>query len=281
MFLMRKLSANNMKSTNSTETKTNEALSDDEFLPELKEEEPTWEERKTCFTSLDPQCGEIWARLRRGAIQASKIAAICKRAPYCEDTPEEIALDAIGLSAKSFSVNSMKRDKSLQEEGIKGEPIVRDWLSEQLEEPIRQIGVSVWKEDPRFRGSLDGELKNKEGEFIEIKIPREMYRPLIEATENRKKGHINEHPSSYIFNSHYDQMIANGVITGKKFCYYTVACLRTGDAFVQRIPIDEEHFHKVLYPQATKFHDTYIAPLMKKYNIKMIMPPGMECPNLE
>lgn len=221
-----------------------------------------FEEYTTYFASLNQQCSEEWHKLRYGRITMSNISSCTGRSSYFVDK-EELARKICGIEKTPTN--------SYMEHGILTEPLIRTWYSETLNKPIKEVGLAIWKNDSRFGGSLDGEINEEEG--IEIKAPNKMYHKLIEYIEAKKKGF--SYPSGYhehVFNSHYDQMTGNAIITNKKFMHYVVVCTDTQQAFIQRFPVDYELWEKELYPKACIFYDRFITPLMKEYNIERIDP---------
>lgn len=228
-----------------------------------------WKEYSTYNLSLHSQGTDEWKNLRIGRITMSTISSCVGRSMYKTD-PNEICDIICGVTKIS--------NNAYMEHGVKMEPIIRDWYQDTLGKSIKELGLAVWKKDPRFGGSLDGEILDSESndfslEGIEIKAPRKMYWRLIEYIESKKKGY-SFYPGyhEHIFNSHYDQMIGNAVITNKKAMHYVVVCSETQQAFVQRFPIDLEHWEKNLYPNACKFYDDFVEPKMKELNIERIDP---------
>ena len=225
-----------------------------------------WKEYTDYTLSLHPQNTEEWKNLRIGRITMSNISS-CAGRSYYKNEPSEITNVVCGITKIESN--------AYMEHGVRMEPIIRDWYSETIEAPIREVGLAIWKKDPRFGGSLDGEIVNGEvcEEGIEIKAPHKMYWKLIDYIESRKKGY-SFYPGyhEHIFNSHYDQMTGNAIITNKKAMHYIVVCTDTQQAFVQRFPVDEVLWYEVLYPKACEFYDTYIEPKMKELGIKRIDP---------
>jgi hypothetical protein len=222
----------------------------------------SFKEYDTYYASLDTQGSEEWHKLRYGRITMSNISACVGRSSYYYDK-EDLARKICGLEKTQTN--------SYMEHGIITEPLIRSWYSEIIEKPIKEVGLAIWKNDYRFGGSLDGEINEEEG--IEIKAPNKMYHKLIDYIESKKKGYA--YPPGYhehIFNSHYDQMIGNAVITGKKYMHYVVVCTDTQQAFIQKLPVDTELWEKELYPKACKFYDDYIEPIMKTNNITRMDP---------
>ena len=202
--------------------------------------------------SLSSQGSEEWHRLRCGRITSSTLSQCTNRSGF-KTSKHETASRICNL--EKFETNSY------MQHGITMEPIIRNWYSESINKPIKELGIAIWKKDPRFGGSLDGEINEEEG--IEIKAPNKMYQRLIEFIEAKKKGY-SFYPGyhEHIFNSHYDQMTCNGVITDKKYMHYIVVCTDTQKAFTQRFPVDVELWEKELYPRACEFYDKYVTPLM-------------------
>lgn len=239
------------------------------------EKVPIWQSRSTCWVSSGEQGGQQWKDERLGRIQASYISKVCGRTNYgpnfIEESPEELAQNICGLKEESF-----KPEQELaMQDGVFYEPYVREWFSEKvLHRSIKKVGLAVWKKDPVFGASLDGETKNDENldAAIEIKVPEKLNRKYIEIVQSWSKGLCNPHPDSYIFKSHYDQITAGSVITGKHGCYYIVACIKGAICFHQYIETDYDLWNTILYPKAKVFHEKYVVPLLKKRNIKIIMP---------
>lgn len=229
-----------------------------------------WEARKTCWVSLAKQCSTEWKQKRIGRIPASLISEACGRSTINNRTSKELAELICGLTT------NFKPDHLLaMENGIIGEPYVRDWYSQRiLKRPIEEVGVAVWKEDPYFSSSLDGETFDEKNRpvAIEIKVPDKFNEKYIEVCRSWSMNLNNPHPDSYIFSSHYDQMTAGCVITDKVGCYYIVAHLKSKTMFHQYLPTDTELWNNILYPRAKKFHSTYVLPLLKEHNIQVIMP---------
>jgi hypothetical protein len=226
-----------------------------------------WKDYPSYNLSLYPQTSEEWKNLRIGRITMSNISSCTGRSVY-KSCLEEVSDVVCGI--KQIETNTY------MEHGVKMEPIIRNWYSETIEKPIQEVGLAVWKKDPRFGGSLDGEILDEDGktsEGIEIKAPNKMYWKLVEYIESKKKGY-SFYPGyhEHIFNSHYDQMTGNAIITNKKYMHYVVVCSETQQAFVQRFHVDIDLWEKTLYPRACKFYDEYVEPKMKSLNIKRIDP---------
>lgn len=226
----------------------------------------SWVDYPSYYLSTAPQGSDIWLKERIGRITMSNLSNCTHRSSYKQ--PYEDIVDSIcGIKKMEAPQNIAYMDH-----GIKMEPIIRNWYSESIvKKPIKEVGLAVWKQDTRFGGSLDGEIDSDEG--IEIKAPRKMYFKLVEYIESKKKGFkfyngIHEH----IFNSHYDQMTGNGVITKKKYMHYVVVCTDTQNSFIQRFPVDYDLWDSVLYPRAVRFYEEYVQTRMDELNLIMLDP---------
>lgn len=221
-----------------------------------------FEEHPTYTLSLASQGTDEWKRLRLARITMSSISACTGRNGF-KVNKEELARKICGEETQVTN--------SYMQHGITMEPIIRDWYGETFKYNIKELGLAIWKQDPRFGGSLDGELNTEEG--IEIKAPNKMYHRLVEYIEAKTKG-FNFYPGyhEHIFNSHYDQMTGNAIITNKKYMHYVVVCTDTQQAFVQRFPVDVKLWENELYPKACLFYDNYIQPFLDSGKITRIDP---------
>jgi hypothetical protein len=227
-----------------------------------------WQEYPTYYLSMAPQGSQTWLDARIGIITMSSLSSCTYRSGY-KTVEDDIVNTIIGLK----KLNETPAENLIyMEHGVSMEPVIRDWYSEEIiKKPIKEVGLAVWKEDPRFGGSLDGEIDSEEG--IEIKAPRKMYWKLVEYIESKKKGfNFYKGYHEHVFNSHYDQMTGNGIITDKKFMHYIVVCSDTQQAFTQRFPVDKDLWETILYPKASEFYNLNIEPKMKELNIKRIDP---------
>ena len=228
-----------------------------------------WEERPTCWISLNPQGSEVWKLLRLCRNRASDISKICGDSIFPVDL-DELALYIVGKKELVFDEKSKKN----MADGNMGEPFIRNWFARCIiKKPIRQIGTAIFKEDDRYSASCDGEIDDDT--FIEIKFVVKMYIKLDSHAKRVKSGWTP--PRFYhdhIYNNHYKQITQNGVILGKKYCWYIVVCKEDGNAYYEKVEIDPSYFWNEIYPNSDKFYATKIVPLMKKYNLKRISPPS-------
>ena len=151
------------------------------------------------------------------------------------------------------------------ERGQMMEPIIRDYHFKKVGKDVsfvREIGLAIFKEDCRFRGSADGEIG--EDGCAEYKAPKKMYSSLIRYIENPTPGY------SHIPTSHLDQMTTNCIILDKKWCDYYVMS-EDGMIFSQRVYTDHDLW-KEIFSKATKFYENYIIPIMEQYHLKLENP---------
>jgi hypothetical protein len=240
----------------------------------------TWEERSTYYLSSFSQDEPGWMKLRYGRNTSGTISQICK---YINDDSKEsekleLAQIVCGTSEKALRPSS----ETLKWDGVVYEKSFRQKLSTRFNVPIQEVGLAVWKRDPRFGCSIDGLMKIKvDGEKeetvgIELKLPKEIYRSLIEHLEALKKGF--KFPPSYhrhIFTSHYFQMISSAVIMGMQNFVYAVGCTTSSDVYVETIPTNQDLWDRVLYPSGCRFYDRYVAPEMRRHGLQRYDPPTL------
>lgn len=231
-------------------------------------QENEWEDRPSCWMSKAPQCTPHWDRLHIGTVSASHLATYLGVSRF-SDSPEEAARQCVGLSQKTFNSEQLDRTRL----GIEGEPVIRDWYAEMLGKPIRQVGLAVWKRDPRFRASLDGEFDDK---AIEIKVSAKIYKPLVQHIQAVNRGY---HPPpwshTHIWDSHYLQMTQSMAVTGKEVIDYLVAGYETNEVYIERLAFNACLWDEDLYPRGVHFLETYVEPLMRQHQIQRLDPPGL------
>jgi hypothetical protein len=217
-----------------------------------------WKESKTCWYSLAAQCTPEWDKLHVGCISASRNTTLIGRSKFSPETPEIAALECVGLHKKSFDSKALDRMSI----GLKGEPIIRDWYSDYIGDKIEEVGIAVWKEDPRFRASLDG-LYGGGTKGVEFKITKELYEPLSQHLTSSKNNHI--------WDTHYNQMIQCIAICGLDYIDYVVSSYNTNEVYIEKVYPDPERW-KEIYIEGCKFLDQYVTPLMKEHGIERIDP---------
>jgi hypothetical protein len=232
-----------------------------------------WVESETCYYSTADQCTPIWDQLHVGSISSSKINIWLGLSRFSEGDTES-SKQCVGLSKKKFDSIQLNRMSI----GIKGEPTVRDWYAKKIKYDISEVGIAVWKEDPRMRSSLDGIYTDSNGDKhgIEIKIPKKVYWPLMQHFKESMSGKVlDKKDMSHIYGSHYDQMVMSMKVTGVKSMDYVVCGHESNEIFIQKIMPDEKRWN-FLYDKAKLFFINKINPLMVKEGIKRIDPYHME-----
>jgi len=200
-----------------------------------------------------------WHKIRKeNRITASNIGKVMEcsgdprgkgHAPYCKHTPEDLALILKGIKKEEFSEESKKRMNL----GNVYEPLVRKLLEKKLGVKIEETGFALWKKDKRFGASLDGIIDENTG--IEIKCPQKMYKPLLKKMEqNDSEGNS----VSHIWKSQYDQIIANGVITGRKNMIFCVYSIEDKSYYIENVKVDYDYWDNVIYPVCCDFYDKYM-----------------------
>jgi hypothetical protein len=134
--------------------------------------------------STDEQKSDAWFELRKCRLTASKMSAYAGRSHFSEDlNTRMLALRLVGLEKQVFS------DKTLgyMKYGNDHEDYVRLAYSDQhLRHNIDVPGLAIWKEDPRFGGSLDGEWGSEHEHGWEIKCSQKMHYPLNQYIRAKK-----------------------------------------------------------------------------------------------
>ena len=169
-----------------------------------------WFEYSTYYRAETKQKSLEWEKLRHCCLNSSDASKWAGRSnPMFIESPQQEALYICGVKKKEFSPLQIENMNI----GNLVEPFVVKWYGEQNNINIPEVGLSVWKKDFRFRSSLDIDPGEDFNFFGEIKAPRKLYRPLIEHIEAIKKG-FNPPPfyHQHIYNNHYDQMTASGII---------------------------------------------------------------------
>lgn len=222
-----------------------------------------WIEHETYYESLHPQLSQEWRDLRTCCLTASSASKWCLRCPFTKSL-DDLADIICGLKTQEFTEIQLE-NMSI---GTKGESTVRQWYSKHINKPVKEVGISVYKKNNIFRGSLDAYVN--EDWCAEFKIPRQMYRPLLENIKASKQGYIIPDQKN-IYNSHYDQMIMNINIHNMKYCDYVVTSADTGLVYIDRIYNNEKHW-EMIYNKGVEFYQNYIIPRMNQHNLKRIDP---------
>ena len=205
---------------------------------------------KGCYYLVDTTQGSRdWHYMRKGRITASRIGQIVGHSPFNDKSPEDLAKCIKGELKEEFTPEARKR----MDLGNEYEPKVRNMLAKKLNVKINETGFAIWKKDMRFGASLDGIIDDDTG--IEIKCPVKMYGPI---NEYIKKKDFNSGKVDHIWKSQYDQVIANGVITGRKNMIFCVYAIDEKNMFYENVKVDYDYWNNFLYPECCKFYDTYM-----------------------
>jgi putative phage-type endonuclease len=205
---------------------------------------------KGCYILYNVDQGsEDWKEMRKGRITMSNIGKVVGHAPYYKGTKEDLALEIKGKLKRGYKKEELER----MNRGTKYESKVRRLLSKHLGKKIKETGFAVWKNDKRFGASLDGIIDDDTG--IEIKCPSTMYKPIKDYMNREDKD---PEDISHIWKSQYDQVIGNGVITGRKWMYFCVYGLDDNLFFVQKVKVDYDYWNDILYKRSCQFFDEYM-----------------------
>ena len=209
---------------------------------------------KGCYYLVDVKQGSRdWLYMRKGRITMSNLGKIVGHAPYCTLSEEELGKVFKGEMKEDFSEEAKKRMNL----GNLYEDPVRKYLEKKINMKIKETGFAIWKKDPRFGASLDGVINDEIG--VEIKCPKKMYRPIKEFMEKKSRGEAKESDISHIWKSQYDQVIGNGVITGRKWMIFCVFSIEEKTMFYQKVKVDYDYWDNFLYPKACEFYDRWMS----------------------
>lgn len=224
--------------------------------------EGEWIDNKTYWTSVSSQGTPIWHKLRK-RLTASNLSTAIGHSPYPDNTPYNLALEYIGIRKKIIPVYNQK----LIDDGIKNEPIVRDWYARTRNVTVKETGLSIPKWDYRIGASLDGEIVGTDG-IIEIKCPQKVYNPLRKHFESISHGwEIPPFYHDHINITHYDQIMMGLAVCNKVWCDYVVCGLQEKIVYVDRVYFNIHYWDNVLYPGINNYFTNILEPLMKQYNI--------------
>ncbi len=226
-----------------------------------------WEDKNTYWLSKNKQGSNKWKKERLCSITQSKISSYSNRSMYFS-SPEENAKLCCGITHLEKNI--------FMEIGTYGEKFLRNWYQNELFKTygnkyiVKEVGLGIWKKDPRFRGSLDGDVNDEL--CVEFKIPVKISKKLIDHIKNLNNNLKNEINYDHIKTDDYDQMQGNMVIHNKKYCDYVVYSHVDKLLYYERIPVNYDHFYNILYPRAVDYYEKYVTPLMVKYNLERIDP---------
>lgn len=191
-----------------------------------------------------------WHLLRKRRITMSNIGKILGHSPYANYTFPELASYFKKEKEEVHTPEAIVR----MNKGNQYEPIVRNYLAKKLGVEIKETGFAIWKPDTRFGASLDGVIDEDTG--IEIKCPARMYGPIKQYMKNPDRD---PKDIRHIWPSQYDQIIGNGVITGRKKMIFCVYAIEEKEIFIQEVDVDYNYWFDFMYPKACEFYDKYMA----------------------
>lgn len=234
-----------------------------------------WEERPTCFVSRHEQRIPEWHKLRRGVITMSRIASFAGKGYIVSGDRDVMLHQLAGLTLPPEPDAAAKKRMQI---GVDGEAPIRLWYAEQLrrsgdlspDDQVREIGLAVWKEDYRIRGSADAETKDLCAEF---KVTEYLYSQLVTHFLARKRGYNPpEGQHRHIFDSHYYQLMGNGIILGKKHVDYVVYGWKDQALYTERFAVDEDEWRLEVYQPAIRLFEKEIQPLLDQAGVKRVDP---------
>jgi hypothetical protein len=203
------------------------------------------------YILLDVQQGSPdWLLMRKGRITMSNLGKIVGHAPYANYEPEELAMILKGEKKEEFTPEAIARMKI----GNDYEDKIRKHLAKVLGVEIKETGFAIWKKNNNFGASLDGVIDDETG--VEIKCPAKMYGPI---KKYMQKSNPDPDDISHIWLSQYDQIIGNGVITGRKYMIFCVYAHEEKSFFYQKVKVDYDYWNNFLYPTALNFFEKYMA----------------------
>jgi len=175
-------------------------------------------------------------------------------------TPRELALEIAGVREKIFSEESKKN----MAHGTKHEPNARKWYEEHFGVEVEEIGLAVPKWNFHLGASVDGIVKDQKG-IIEIKCPKQMYRPLKEHIQLRETGWKprTKYYRSHIWPTHYDQMQGGMAVLNMDWCDYIVYSTSDKEVYYERVPFNAKYWTECLYPSLEKFLNKELFPLLE------------------
>lgn len=232
-----------------------------------------WSDRGCYYLSSSQQGTEEWKKERIGGIGGSAISRIVGHSDFDKTSDNDYAEEMLGLKIKIFSdIAKIRMNRGTEHEDLVRKKLEKELrlLEEYKNIRINTVGIAIWKKDQRFRPSLDGIIEKLNGDIyeetdtgIEIKCPAKMY--------SNVKKHIDSQGTIPldIYASHYDQMMENGVVTGKKFMIYCVYGIDDEQLAWFKIPVDYDYWQYEIYPKACKFYDLHMKDKILQNNIQV------------
>lgn len=220
-----------------------------------------WKECKEYWELNVPQKDPLWMKSRLYRVTGSACGNFSGMLPSKFNNVEECSDIICGLKTKEIDEEHMV----YVQDGIKNEPLAREWLSKHIGKPIVERSLIIPKWDLKRIGvSVDGEIMDDEcNGIVEIKCPPKMYPRLQEHITSLKMGF--KPPSNYyqhIWPGHYCQMQLGMAIMNKQYCIYMVYCKNENKIYTENIQFDPK-FWKNMYNRIKQNYSTYIKPKIK------------------
>jgi hypothetical protein len=235
---------------------------------------------KKLYLHTAKQGTDAWKRARKGLIRpsdlgwkvqkdvpciptritASKFSVCDIYEPNRFETPEDYAMELIGLKEKEFTPTQLKN----MQWGTDHEDEARIIYENYMHVNVRELGLVVPEWDIHIGVSVDGVVLGTEG-IVEIKCPKKMYKPILNHVDSLNSGW--EPPTKFyrghIWKSHYDQMQGGMAILGKEWCDYLVYCKPEKYFYKERILFNPNYWNNCLYPQIKNFYTNILYPLIE------------------
>jgi hypothetical protein len=210
-------------------------------------DESKWIDCGKYMVSVYPQKSNEWKNLRYHIVGASNAEAAVDESRF--KTSDDLA-HMMNSKIDTPTNEDMER-------GVQDEPILRDWYKDSHNCDVEEIGLAVLKENKRVGCSTDGLVFDLDSSgrrtqqdacgCIEIKSVRKIPQALLNGVRTG-----NTSPKSYIYKSHYYQMIQTMGIIGLPWCDYIVGCRTTNQVIVVTVPFNQDDWN-VLYGKVVNF----------------------------
>jgi hypothetical protein len=223
-----------------------------------------WKDFGDFYIYVDNQGTIGWKQSKMGRVSGSTVSYCVGHTHYADSTPEDMALYISKVKEKP----ERPRGKVNMELGVKYEPMARNWYLNAEKSKISyngvleviEVGFMVPKFDRRIGASPDG-LVLRDGKLegiIEIKCPKESYRPI---KEYLKEGNPYTETYEHIWKSHYDQMQMEMAVINVEWCDYIVFCPTENFIFVERVYRNRNYWND-LYGKIKIFITERLQPLL-------------------
>jgi len=220
-----------------------------------------WQDHGNYYIYEDDQRTIGWRQARMGRVTGSIINSCAFGSSYKLEvtTQEDMAKIIAGIKDKEISQEAQDR----MDYGTNHEIEARNWYSITNDVIVKEMGFAVPKFDRRIGTSPDGIVYSKADDkkpigMIEIKCPKEFYKPLKEYLDKGKPQTIYYY---HIWRSHYDQMQMGMAIFDLEWCDYIVYCIPENYVFMERVYRDRGYWNE-LYIRVKEFIDTLLKPLL-------------------